>query len=525
MRSVLLDVVWFATPIRSVVFQRVPSYLTKKLESLKNFDFSGIDAETLKMVISNAKDFIVRAECHIANLSHEPEESRDTFMTPKSTFSASTPSSHPFNKDDSIASHTEYLTGFLDRDTFEELEKSVQTLKYRRTGTHHPDVCLFGDSPYQYSKATQNLLPLPLSESPIVTKVLQMVNSRFGVTFNSVLVNRYYDKNAVLKWHKDDEDVVNNALPIISLSIGAVRRFALSDSRTPAGRTKIYTVPLEPNSVFVMQPGVQSEFYHTLQCGRGSYPNECGRRYSLTFRHLHPSASVPSSPISTLQPTPTTTPQRHHPTPEAPGHSPSPSPTKPNEHSMCYTALVFGSSLTKGLQENLLSKRGERVKSFPHPGAWIKEIQEDVRISSHICSNCVKSIFIVAGGNEVEYATTPQAFAKFLDNCNGLLDFIAIQYPNASINIMSLIPRRVRDRSHLQRMLRANEELEKMCKWRKKCRYIYIFSHFLVNKKVFFKNNEMELNRKLFKNDCLHFSPTGNSVIAKVIIGALYLPF
>ena len=64
-----------------------------------------------------------------------------------------------------------------------------------------------------------------------------------------------------------------------------------------------------------------------------------------------------------------------------------------------------------------------------------------LRISSHICSNCVKSIFIVAGGNEVEYATTPQAFAKFLDNCNGLLDLIAIQYPNASINIMSLIPR------------------------------------------------------------------------------------
>ena len=107
-----------------------------------------------------------------------------------------------------------------------------------------------------------------------------------------------------------------------------------------------------------------------MQEGGSSFPEECGVRYSLTFRRIisRPRQSPIDSPSPTIVPVP------------VPEPIDSPSPTivpvpkiengdaeekeqkkeeededeEENHHLNCYNALVFGSSLTKGLKVNLL---------------------------------------------------------------------------------------------------------------------------------------------------------------------------
>lgn len=496
------------------------------LELLNKFNFDSVDAETLSKTILCVKDFLVRAESHYTNMERDSTLNSPAIITTPIS-SSSIPSSHPpqINLDSSIAAQTEYCDDFLGKEVLQSLNEELCTLQYHRTGTNRPDVCLFGDNPYIYNKATQDLLPRPLHESPIISRALDAVNSKFGVTLNSVLVNRYSNKNVALDWHKDDEKEVNNSLPIISLSIGAVRRFSISDSKTPAGRTKMYTLPLQPNSVFAMNPGLQNLYFHRVEHGRGSIKEECGRRYSLTFRCILPDSEATNTPTT---PTPPPRPTILIPTPiptPTPGLSAS-TCSGANDHGSCPTTLVFGSSLTKGLKEDLLSQRGEHVKVFSHSGARIKDINVDMSKAVHTVSrDSVKSIFIVAGGNDVENTKSEYSFRQFMDDFDNFLDQTSLLFPNAHINIVSLIPRRVRNPHHLQWMIRANEELNKMCGWRENRRFIDVFSYFLVNKKRYFRNSEMHLNGKLFVKDSLHFSQIGNSVLAKVIIGAIYRPF
>lgn len=397
----------------------------------------------------------------------------------------------------------------LDSTTLKILQHELQGLTYLKTGTNRPEVCLFGDDPYTYSRTTKDLTPLHLKESPVISKVLDIINSKFGGGLNSVLVNKYRGKNVVLGWHKDDENEVDNTYPIISLSIGTIRRFSISDSKDSDGRKHHYTTYLQNNGVFIMKAGVQNAFYHRVEQGRSSYSDECGTRFSLTFRHITP----------TLRPHPTipvvdnsTEPQENH---------------SASAHTKCYTTLVFGSSLTKGLQEDLLTQDGEKVKVFCHPGAWVNNVRDDIDKSladKTVCTQCVKSIFLVVGGNQIENVRNIQHFEKFLHDYLDLLEHLKIVLPGVQINVISLIPRRARNYFHNSNMIRANDKLREICSNLEKCRFINIFSYYLVQKKEYFKNNIICLNDKLYFHDMLHFSPLGNSILGKVIKGVIFNP-
>ena len=91
-------------------------------------------------------------------------------------------------------------------------------------------------------------------------------------------------------------------------------------------------------------------------------------------------------------------------------------------------------------------------------------------------------------------------------------------FPNAKISIVSLIPRKAWYYTHIRNMHKLNEWLELFCS-ENSCRFVNMFTHFL-NKLP----HIWELNRKLFKNDLIHFSNIGNSVLAKVLIGVANSP-
>lgn len=89
-----------------------------------------------------------------------------------------------------------------------------------------------------------------------------------------------------LGWHQDNEPAIDQSQPIMTFSVGATRRFWISDSKNRDNRTQSYVQNLKENSVFTMKPGLQETHFHKLDQGRSSFRGECGQRFSLTFRKL-----------------------------------------------------------------------------------------------------------------------------------------------------------------------------------------------------------------------------------------------
>ena len=187
-----------------------------------------------------------------------------------------------------------------------------------------------------------------------------------------------------LDWPKDNEVSIDASVPISTLSIGARRRFMISDSKSQAKSKQFYVKELCENSILTMKPSLQCTHFHKVERGRSSRQGECGVRYSLTFRRLLPNSVTP------------------------PKHPPA-NVLSDDEHKSCCQSLVFGSSLTAGLKEDLLSKMGENMgqkfKALCKPGARVRTIinkVQDISKNIEVCSNCVENIFVVCRENDTE---------------------------------------------------------------------------------------------------------------------------
>ena len=490
-------------------------------EYLDNFDFGSVDDNALKVLVDSVINFLAKARNYYVNSAHNLSISTDS------------------NFEDSICSKVEYRGDFLDEKLHDKIKKELPHLPYLRTGSRSPDVCLYGKEPYVYSNKTVNLTPIPLEFSIGISDVLDWVNWYFGTDFNSVLINRYVNKNVAIDWHQDNECNVDQNQPIMTLSIGATRRFWVSDSKVKETRTLEYMKELKSNSIFVMKSGLQESHYHKLDSGRKHLKEECGKRYSLTFRRL-----IPAAKISTPPPFIDDEAEEEEEEEKESEESEGVEIVKDNEeilqkaatdainHDNCHTTLVFGSSLTKGLKEDLLSKpskKGTNFKVFSNPGAHVKNIISDVQSvadENDICRQCVDSVFVVCGGNDIQNLRRDGRIDDIIASFTSLIECIKFNYPSCNVNILSLIPRQLRYHNHLRNMLILNDKLSDLCKGYIKCRFVNIFSHFILNKKTFFSmRGHIMLNKKLYFKDEVHFSHVGNSVLAKVIMGVTYSPY
>eukprot|EP00929_Paragymnodinium_shiwhaense_P051780 TRINITY_DN26002_c0_g1_i1.p1 TRINITY_DN26002_c0_g1~~TRINITY_DN26002_c0_g1_i1.p1 ORF type:complete len:338 (+),score=57.33 TRINITY_DN26002_c0_g1_i1:142-1155(+) len=104
--------------------------------------------------------------------------------------------------------------------------------------------------------------------------------------FNSVLVNRYPDGRASIRWHGDDERCYGPAdsILIASVSLGAERLFELRPKPTkgqqPSERQR--QLMLRSGSLLVMAGATQAHWQHAILAD-----DTCeGPRINLTFRHI-----------------------------------------------------------------------------------------------------------------------------------------------------------------------------------------------------------------------------------------------
>ncbi len=129
---------------------------------------------------------------------------------------------------------------------------------------------------YGYSGVVHEPAPWP----PALAALRDRVACELGLTFDSVLANRYRDGRDSMGWHSDDEKELGPDPVIASVSLGAGRRFRLRHRSRPDLAT--LDLVLEHGSLLVMQGATQHHWKHCLP--RTARP--VGERINLTFRRV-----------------------------------------------------------------------------------------------------------------------------------------------------------------------------------------------------------------------------------------------
>jgi alkylated DNA repair dioxygenase AlkB len=122
-----------------------------------------------------------------------------------------------------------------------------------------------------------------------IAELVEPLNARYDVAFDSCLVNLYRDGDDAVAWHGDTvRKVMVNPL-VATISLGARRSFLV---RSVDGGPVLKRYRPGEGDLLVMGGSMQHRYVHTVPRERSA----SGARMSVTLRHSRPSGA--SSPVS-----------------------------------------------------------------------------------------------------------------------------------------------------------------------------------------------------------------------------------
>ncbi|WP_217474957.1 alpha-ketoglutarate-dependent dioxygenase AlkB family protein [Stutzerimonas stutzeri] len=138
-------------------------------------------------------------------------------------------------------------------------------------------VAWYGDAEARYRYS--GLVHEPIPWTPLLGELRERVQAEVGAQLNGVLLNLYRDGQDAMGWHSDDEPELGREPLVVSLNLGATRRF---DFRRKGSSRIEYSLALENGSLLVMRGPTQHYWQH--QIARTRKVTE--PRLNLTFRQL-----------------------------------------------------------------------------------------------------------------------------------------------------------------------------------------------------------------------------------------------
>ena len=153
---------------------------------------------------------------------------------------------------------------------------------------YHPAIMIFGkvyhqqrsvgffsneSDGYHYSNSVSSSIPLTSS----LKELLSYINTMFGAEYNGILINKYESGEETIGKHSDDERALDKSAGVLSLSVGAVRKFRI---RCKTSGKIVADVPTHPDKIIQMAGNFQKEFTHEIPAEKKIK----GVRYSFTFR-------------------------------------------------------------------------------------------------------------------------------------------------------------------------------------------------------------------------------------------------
>ena len=166
------------------------------------------------------------------------------------------------------------------------LEEIINTIKYKLI--ENPAIICFGRKCYQHRSIgffsdDENIEGYYYSnqlakKQPIASlkPLLELVNSKFNMDFNGILINKYKNGEEYISTHSDDEKYLTDA-GVFILSYGVTRKLRIKDKIT---KKKVLDIPLVSGEIIQMLGDFQKEFTHEIPIEKKIKTE----RYSFTFR-------------------------------------------------------------------------------------------------------------------------------------------------------------------------------------------------------------------------------------------------
>jgi alkylated DNA repair dioxygenase AlkB len=124
--------------------------------------------------------------------------------------------------------------------------------------------------------------PLP----PEVAELVAPLSERYGVRFDSCLVNLYRDGSDAVAWHADTVRKTMRDPLVATVSLGARRSFLV---RPAAGGPVTRRYAPGEGDLIVMGGAMQHDWHHTVPREKSA----SGARMSITLRHSRPGTAAP----------------------------------------------------------------------------------------------------------------------------------------------------------------------------------------------------------------------------------------
>jgi alkylated DNA repair dioxygenase AlkB len=148
---------------------------------------------------------------------------------------------------------------------------------YGRQFTVPRQVAWYGDASARYRYS--GLVHEPLPWTPLLSEIRDLIQPKVGAPLNGVLLNLYRNGQDAMGWHSDDEPELGPEPLVVSLNLGATRRF---DFRRKGTSRIEHSIELKHGSLLVMRGPTQHYWQH--QIARTRKVTE--PRLNLTFRQL-----------------------------------------------------------------------------------------------------------------------------------------------------------------------------------------------------------------------------------------------
>lgn len=115
-----------------------------------------------------------------------------------------------------------------------------------------------------------------------LVRIKKIIDEKLGYgQFDQVLVNWYRSGLDYIGAHSDDERQIIPNSEIVSISLGATRKFRIRDKKTKA---IIRDIDMQNGLILVMGGEMQKHFTHEVVKVAGKKGEEIGRRINITFR-------------------------------------------------------------------------------------------------------------------------------------------------------------------------------------------------------------------------------------------------
>jgi len=165
---------------------------------------------------------------------------------------------------DGIASY--YQSVFTKDESISLMKKLSDTIIWRNDesklfGKHYitkRKVAWYGDKEFEYKYSNIKKNALTWTDELLLIK--DRIEKFTSESYNSCLLNLYHNGSEGMGWHSDNESTLQKNATIVSLSLGASRRFCFKHKKSNEKKE----ITLDNGSILLMKGEIQSNWLHQL---------------------------------------------------------------------------------------------------------------------------------------------------------------------------------------------------------------------------------------------------------------------